>query len=119
MSNRDKKVIRLQEKKITQENEARLYPGLDWAAFEENYFASIFLLDPVVSQALVFKKKSPRNSRTERLRSPYFYLAVSRPQEAFLGPKEYDRLKAYGHQTKKYINFGFFGRYRRMAAGGH
>jgi len=110
MTSRDKKVFRLQEKKILLENEASRYPGLDWAAYEENYFAAIFLLDPVSGQALVFKKEVAEEQPDGKVAViPYFYLAVSRPQEAYIGPKEYDRLKAYGHQTKKIINFGFFG----------
>ncbi|MDI6698346.1 MAG: membrane protein insertase YidC [Candidatus Saccharicenans sp.] len=110
LTNRDKKVLRLQEKKIRLENEAVRYSGLDWAAYEENYFAAIFLLDPAFSQAQVFKKEVAEEQPDGKVAViPYFYLAVSRPQEAFLGPKEYDRLKAYGHQAKKIINFGFFG----------
>ncbi len=108
--NRDRKIFRLQEKKITLENEAVRYPGLDWAAYEENYFAVIFLLDPSSSQAMVFKKEESEEQPDGKIAVvPYFYLAVSHPREVFLGPKEYDRLKAYGHQTKKIINFGFFG----------
>ncbi|MDH7492367.1 MAG: membrane protein insertase YidC [Candidatus Saccharicenans sp.] len=110
LTNRDQKVFRLQEKKIALENEASRYLGLNWAAFEENYFAAIFLLDPASSQALAFKKEVSEPQADGKIAViPYFYLAFSHPQEAFLGPKEYDRLKAYGHQTKKIINFGFFG----------
>jgi len=110
LSSRDKKVLRLQEKKIGLENEALRYVGLDWAAYEENYFAAIFLLDPALSQAWAFKvEKTEPQADGQVSNLPYYYLAFSRPQEAYLGPKEYDRLKAYGHQAKKIINFGFFG----------
>lgn len=110
LTDRDKKVFRLQEKKIVGEDEAGRYPGLDWAAYEENYFAAIFLLDPATSQAMAFKKEVSEEQPDGKVAViPYFYLAVSHPREAFLGPKEYDRLKAYGYQTKKIINFGFFG----------
>ncbi|RFT16811.1 MAG: Inner membrane protein translocase component YidC, long form [Candidatus Saccharicenans subterraneus] len=110
LTNRDRKVLRLQERKITLENEAVRYSGLDWAAYEENYFAAIFLMDPASSQAMVFKKERSEEQPDGKIAViPYFYLAVSHPREAFLGPKDYDRLKAYGHQAKKIVNFGFFG----------
>jgi hypothetical protein len=38
-----------------------------------------------------------------------FFLSVSVPQKAYIGPKDYDRLRAFGHEAKKVINFGFFG----------
>lgn len=110
LTSRDQKVFRLQEKKIALENEASHYLGLDWAAYEENYFAAIFLLDPASSQALAFKKEVSETQADGKVAViPYFYLGLSQPREAYLGPKEYDRLKAYGHQAKKIINFGFFG----------
>ncbi|MGB9893266.1 MAG: membrane protein insertase YidC [Candidatus Saccharicenans sp.] len=107
---RDKKVLRLQEKKIGLERESVRYGGLNWAAYEENYFAAIFLLNPDLSQAFAYKmEKMEDQAEGKTAVMPYYYLAYSHPQEAYLGPKEYDRLKAYGHQTKKIINFGFFG----------
>ncbi|MCX8160592.1 MAG: membrane protein insertase YidC [Candidatus Saccharicenans sp.] len=110
LTNRDQKIVRLPEKKIALENEAVRYQGLDWAAYEENYFAAIFLLDPASSQAMVFKREVSEEQPDGKIALiPYFYLAASHPREAFIGPKEYDRLKAYGHQAKKIINFGFFG----------
>lgn len=110
LSNRDKKVTRLKEKKIALENEAVHYLGLDWAAYEENYFTALFLLDPLQSQAFAFKTEVSEPQANGKIAVlPYFYLAVSEPQEAYLGPKERHRLMAYGHDTKKIIDFGFFG----------
>lgn len=110
MTSHNQKVFRLQEKKIALEDEASHYLGLNWAAYEENYFAAIFLLDPAASQALAFKKEvSETQADGKAAIMPYFFLALSHPRGVYLGPKEYDRLKAYGHQTKKIINFGFFG----------
>jgi len=106
----DKKVIRLQEKKIGPENEAVRYSRLDWAGYEENYFTTLFLLEPGRSQAFTFKielAEEQPDGKTAVI--PYSYLAFSHPDEAYIGPKEYDRLTGYGHQTKKIINFGFFG----------
>lgn len=110
LNQRDRKVFRLLEKKILPENEAQHYTGLIWAAYEENYFASIFLFGPEDSRAFAYRmdlaEKQEDGKTTVR---PFFYLAVVNPVEVYIGPKEYDRLVAYGHQTKKIINFGFFG----------
>jgi YidC/Oxa1 family membrane protein insertase len=104
------KVLRLQEKKIGLESEAIRYASPGWASYEENYFAAVFLLDSARSQAFAFRKDlSEEQADGKTVVFPYFYLAFSRPTEAYIGPKEYDRLVAYGHQTKKIINFGFFG----------
>lgn len=103
------KVIRIQEKKIGPENEATRYANLTWAGYEENYFAALFILNPE-SRAFAFRIElsEPQNGN-QPAAVPYYYLAFSNPAEAYLGPKEYDRLSAYGHQAKKIINFGFFG----------
>jgi YidC/Oxa1 family membrane protein insertase len=106
----DKKVLRLQEKKIGLENEAIHYARLDWAGYEENYFAALFLLDPGRSQAFAFRIETTEEQADGRTAViPYFYLAFSHPAEAYIGPKEYARLAGYGRQAKKIINFGFFG----------
>ncbi len=109
-SSREGKVFRLQEKKIAPEKEAGQYAGLGWASYEENYFVAIFLLEKAQGQAFAFKqeiREQQPDGKTTVV--PYFYLAVSRPREAYIGPKEYSRLKAFGHGTTKIINFGFFG----------
>jgi YidC/Oxa1 family membrane protein insertase len=38
-----------------------------------------------------------------------FFLSVSVPDKAYIGPKDFDRLRSFGHEAKKIINFGFFG----------
>jgi len=110
LSARERKVQRLSEKKIGLEEEAVLYSGLGWAAFEENYFAALFILNPAFSQACAYRidtKEEQPDGKVALI--SHYYLGLVNPQEAFLGPKEYDRLKAYGHEAKKIINFGFFG----------
>jgi len=110
LSQKDNKVFRLLEKKISLENEAQRFAGLTWAAYEENYFASIFLFGPEGSQAFAYRLDlNEQQADGKTVMVPYYYLGLANPVEAYLGPKEYDRLKAYGHQTKKIINFGFFG----------
>ncbi|HRD01447.1 MAG TPA: membrane protein insertase YidC [Candidatus Saccharicenans sp.] len=104
------KAQRLPEKKLKPLSETVRYSGLGWSAYEENYFAAIFLLDPIRSQSYAFRLDHEETSPDgQKVVVPYFYLAFTHPTEAYIGPKEYDRLKAYGHEVKKVINFGFFG----------
>lgn len=110
LSLKDGKVFRWQEKKISPENEAQHFTGLVWAAYEENYFASIFLFGSEQNQAFAYRvdlTEKQEDGKTAVF--PFYYLALSNPVEVYIGPKEYQRLVAYGHQTKKIINFGFFG----------
>jgi len=104
------KAQRLNEKKIQPVSEAARYNGLAWSAYEENYFAAIFLLDQVKSQSYAFRLDHQETRPDgQKVAVPYYYLAFTHPSEAYLGPKEYDRLTAYGHEVKKVINFGFLG----------
>ncbi|MDD8020228.1 MAG: membrane protein insertase YidC [Acidobacteriota bacterium] len=101
---------RLIEKKIKPLSEAQRYSGLGWSAYEENYFAAIFLLNPLKSQSYAFRlDQEETRADGQKVIASYFYLAFSQPEEAYVGPKEYDRLTAYGREVKKVINFGFFG----------
>jgi YidC/Oxa1 family membrane protein insertase len=93
------KVFRVDERKYKPEQSS--FNFADWAAYEENYFAALFVLAPQKGTA-VLQKELKENAAN-------FYLAVNRPQRAFIGPKDFDALKAYGHDAKKIINFGFFG----------
>jgi len=93
------KVFRVDERKYKPEQST--FNFADWAAYEENYFTALFVLAPQKGTA-VFRKEVKDNAAS-------FYLAVNRPQRAFIGPKDFDALKAYGHDAKKIINFGFFG----------
>jgi len=93
------RVYRLDERKYKPEQNS--FNFADWAAYEENYFAALFVLPPQKGIA-VLQKEIKENTAS-------FYLAVRRPQRAFIGPKDFDALKAYGHDAKKIINFGFFG----------
>ena len=104
------KAQRLNEKKIKPLSESIRYSGVGWSAYEENYFAAIFLLDQVKSQSYAFRLDHQETKPDgQKAAVPYYYLAFTQPSEAYLGPKEYDRLTAYGHEVKKVINFGFLG----------
>jgi YidC/Oxa1 family membrane protein insertase len=95
------KVHRMDVKKYNAETSA--FNFVDWAAFEDNFFAALFVLPAQKGQA-VFLQDLRSQGQT-----PVYYLSVSQPQEAFVGPKDFDILKAYGHDARKVINFGTFG----------
>ncbi|MDH4195886.1 MAG: membrane protein insertase YidC [Candidatus Aminicenantes bacterium] len=93
------KVFRLDERKYKVESSALNF--VDWAAYEENYFAALFLLPA--------QKGTAAFLREERDQTPLFFVAASSPESAYIGPKEFDRLRTLGREAKKLINFGFFG----------
>jgi YidC/Oxa1 family membrane protein insertase len=95
------KVSRMDVKKYKAETSA--FNFVDWAAFEDNFFAALFVLPAQKGQAVFIQ--DPRGQG----QAPFYYLSVSQPQAAFIGPKDFDILKAYGHDARKVINFGFFG----------
>jgi len=93
------KVFRLDERKYRPEASSLNF--VDWAAYEENYFAALFFLPPQKGTAALVREMKDQ--------TPLFFVAVSRPDSAFIGPKEFDRLRALGRDAKKLISFGFFG----------
>lgn len=93
------KVFRQSERKY--KPEASAFNFVTWAAYEDNYFAALFLT-PAQKGTAIF-------SRQPQVPSPLFFLSISLPERVFLGPKELETLQKFGHQTKNLINFGFFG----------
>ena len=93
------KVARMDERKYKPETSS--YNFVDWAAYEDNYFVALFLLPPQKGQAIFFREMVGQE--------PIFFLSVTQPRLAFIGPKETEALKAFGHDAKKVINFGFIG----------
>ncbi|MGD2294215.1 MAG: membrane protein insertase YidC [Candidatus Aminicenantes bacterium] len=87
------------ERKYKPERSA--YNFVNWAAYVDQYFAAMFFTDPQRSSAL-FLKESIEDI-------PYFFLSVSLPQKAYIGPKEFDRLVELGNGAKGVIRFGLFG----------
>ncbi len=89
-------------------NERKYKPGAgafnfaNWAGYEDNYMTALFITPPQQGTAQFLSV--PRDERTAD-----FFLSVSVPQKAYIGPKDFDRLRAFGHEAKKIINFGFFG----------
>ncbi len=93
------KVHRQNEKKF--KPETSLFNFVRWAAYEDNYFAALFLTSAEKSIASLLKE--------EKDQIPYFFLSLTYPQKAFLGPKDFDALAEFGFQAKNLIKFGFFG----------
>ncbi len=77
-----------------------------WAAYDDNYFAALFLPGGPSGTAAFLMKPSER--------AAYFLLSVTNPQKAFIGPKEFDTLTAFGFGAKKLVRFGFFGFFAEM-----
>ncbi len=94
------KVYRVNERKY--KPEANAFNFANWAAFEDNYMTALFITTPQQGTALFL-----REARDQAIAD--YYLSVSLPEKAYIGPKEFDRLRALGHESKKLINFGFFG----------
>jgi len=93
------KVFRMNERKYKAEQSA--YNFVDWAAYEENYFVALFVLPPQKGQAAFLQEMSGQ--------VPAYFVYVTEPRQAFIGPKDAEALKVFGHDTKKVISYGMFG----------
>lgn len=93
------KIHRNEERKYKPERS--LFNFVHWAAYEDNYFAALFLADS--------QKSSAAFLRQEKDQLPYFFLSLSSAQRAYIGPKEFDALSEFSPGTKNLIKFGFFG----------
>ncbi len=99
------KVIRVAERKLKEERIE--YNSLLWAAYEDNYTAALFLFPEKKGKAIFFKESITQEEGQPSLLG--FFLGTKAPRVIRIGPKEIDSLKSFGHDTKKLINFGFFG----------
>lgn len=97
------KVLRMNERKFKAGENT--YNFVDWAAYEENYFVALFVPPAQKGQAAFLKE----TVTTAAGPVPAYFLYVTEPRTAFVGPKDSDALKAFGHRAKKVINFGMFG----------
>jgi len=93
------KVIRMIERKYKAETSN--YNFVDWAAYEDNYFVALFVLPSQKGQAAFLKETAGQ--------VPAYFVYVTAPLRAYLGPKETEALKAFGSEAKKVISFGMFG----------
>jgi YidC/Oxa1 family membrane protein insertase len=94
------KVYRVNDRKY--QPEASAFNFANWAAYEDNYMTALFVTPPQQGTAQFLRVAGDEKSAD-------FFLSVSVPQKAYIGPKEFDRLRGFGHDAKKIINFGFFG----------
>jgi YidC/Oxa1 family membrane protein insertase len=97
------KVLRINERKF--KSGENTYNFVDWAAYEENYFAALFLLPPQKGRAAFLRE----SGEVAGGQVPAYFVYATEPTEAFIGPKDIDLLKAFGHDAQKVINFGTFG----------
>ena len=93
------KVFRMNERKYKAEQSA--YNFVDWAAYEDNYFVALFVLPPQKGQAAFLREMGGQ--------VPAYFVYVTEPRQAFIGPKDAEALKAFGNEAKKVISFGMFG----------
>lgn len=99
----------LNEKKfISQKNwenlvqdQKNVFYFIQWAAYDNNYFAALFVTPPEKSTAAFLREGTEKN--------PYFLLSLSPPQKAFIGPKDLEVLREFGNESKRLIRFGMFG----------
>jgi YidC/Oxa1 family membrane protein insertase len=89
----------MNERKYKREQSS--YNFVDWAAYEENYFVALFVLPPQKGQAAFLQEAAGQ--------VPAYFVYVTEPRLAFIGPKDTEALKAFGHEAKKVVNFGMFG----------
>jgi YidC/Oxa1 family membrane protein insertase len=92
-------IYRVNEIKYKPEQSA--FNFVNWAGYDDNYFTALFLPAPESGTAAYLKKDTEKAS--------FFFLSVNNPRHAFIGPKEYDTLTAFGHDSRKIVRFGFFG----------
>jgi YidC/Oxa1 family membrane protein insertase len=93
------KVIRTIERKYKAEQSN--YNFVHWAAYEDNYFVALFVLPSQKGQAAFLKETAGQ--------VPAYFVYVTAPRRAYIGPKEAEALKAFGNEAKKVISFGMFG----------
>jgi len=93
------KVIRVEEGKY--KPESSVFNFVRWAAYDDNYFAAIFIPTTTTGSAAFL--------RFEADSKPFFFLASSSSKAIFLGPKENAELAAFGSDTKEIIRYGLFG----------
>ncbi len=93
------KVYHQNEKKFKPEKS--LFNFISWAAYEDNYFTAVFITSSQQAKATFIKEIKDK--------SPYFFLSLTNPLKAYIGPKEYDTLSKFGANCQKLIRFGFFG----------
>jgi len=97
--------------KVFRINERKYKPGentynfVDWAAYEENYFVALFVTPPRRGQAAFLQEAGTIAGG----QVPAYFVYVTEPTQAYIGPKQAESLKAFGHDAGKAVDYGFFG----------
>ncbi len=97
--------------KVHRINERKYKPGentynfVDWAAYEENYFVALFAMPAQRGQAAFLREVGEIAGG----QVPAYFVYVTGPTEAFLGPKQAEALRAFGHDANKAVDYGMFG----------
>ncbi len=81
--------------------EKSTYNFVSWAAYNDQYFAALFLTSP--------QKTSTVFLRETINQVPYYFMAVNFANKVYIGPKSFDNLSKLGPNTKKLVRFGLFG----------
>jgi len=93
-------VYRMSERQYKPEQST--FNFVNWAAYDDNYFAALFFPSAAAGSAVFLKVDV-------EAKPPAFLLAAADPGHVFLGPKEFGTLAELGHDAKKLVRFGFLG----------
>ncbi len=93
-------IYRMDERRYKPEQST--FNFVNWAAYDDNYFAALFLPSAATGSAVFLKVDTASKPSA-------FLLAATDPARVFLGPKEFGTLADLGHDAKKLVRFGFLG----------
>lgn len=109
VSSAGKVQFRDERKPYRLENSA--FSFVNWGAYNDQYFTAMFFPSSQNSSARFIKEDRQIEIPGEDLPQTisYFFLSISIPDKAYIGPKEFDRLVALGGNAKGVLRFGLFG----------
>ena len=81
--------------------EKSMYNFVSWAAYDDQYFAALFLTSPQKTSTVFLQEIINQ--------VPYYFMAVNYANKVYIGPKSFDNLSKLSPNTKKLVKFGFFG----------
>jgi YidC/Oxa1 family membrane protein insertase len=91
--------------------EKRFSENVQWGGFQDQYFLAAFIPQKSEGTELILKKVSDQAAEL-RMAGPKGALApgtqLAQSFILFLGPKDLDTLKAFGHDLDKALDFGWF-----------
>jgi YidC/Oxa1 family membrane protein insertase len=91
--------------------EKRFSENVQWGGFQDQYFLAAFIPQKSEGTELVLKKISDQAAEL-RMAGPKASLTpgnqLAQSYLVFLGPKDLDMLKAFGHDLDKALDFGWF-----------